>query len=41
MKRRLNTGAAGRRKNMLKKIHTKVINRRKFFANMQMEDNAL
>ncbi|MCU4676142.1 hypothetical protein N7931_10925 [Catenovulum sp. 2E275] len=41
MRRKLNAAGAGRRKTMLKKIHTKVINRRKYFANMQMEDTAL
>ncbi|GEM_PF-3507969 len=39
MKRRLNSAGAGRRKTMLKKIHSKVINRRKSFAHMQMEDS--
>ncbi|WP_017445113.1 hypothetical protein [Gayadomonas joobiniege] len=36
-RRRINTNS-GRRKLMLKKIHNKVISRRKSYANIQMEE---
>lgn len=38
MKRRRMNSNTGRRKLMLKKIHNKVINRRKSYANIQMEE---
>ncbi|NTS75507.1 hypothetical protein HR060_01395 [Catenovulum sp. SM1970] len=38
-RRRLTTNT--RRKHLLKKLHTRIVNRRKMFANLAMEDENL